>query len=332
MIREATLLNKRTNESLVIGTNGKYVIDSIDWDSPSIEHTTYRVPFQIGSFYEGTKTETRSPSITGYVLSDGISGAGKTWEEYLKDCESQINENKMNLCRVVSPYDDLDIIVGEYTLHCRPTDFVKFSNKEKQNNEVMCFFTINLECYNPMFEKETKTVAFSETQDAFIFGKIQNEVFRTVEGYPLGTITNEAMNIVESRRFGILNRSGSLQITNDGDVEIGFTIRLKLLADSTQTFIEVSNYLKNKSIQIEWLEASEGAEIVVNTNVGSENAYMLNKDGTTKSLIGNVSIGSEYFKLDKGVNYVSYKEEEGILNQVEAVLEYTEQYANIEGM
>ena len=49
-------------------------------------------------------------------------------------------------------------------------------------------------------------------------------------------------------------------------------------------------------------------------------------------MIGNVSNGSKYFKLNRGTNYISYKEEQSILNGIEAVLEYTEQYANIEGM
>lgn len=324
MIREITLLNKRTNESLVIGTDGRYVIDSIDWDSPSIEHTTYRVPFQIGSFFEGTKTKTRSPSITGYVLFDNVSGIGKNWTDYLKDCESQINDYKMQLGKVVTPYDDLDLIVGKYTLHCRPTDFVKFSNKERQNNEIMCLFTINLECYNPMFEKETKTVHFSETLDKFVFGTIQND---TVKGCILGNLTTR-----ESKVLGVLNRLESLPIENNGDVEIGFTIRLKLLKDASQTGVSVSNYLENKTIEVDWLNVKEGSEIVINTKVGEENAYLVNKDGTVKSMIGNVSNGSKYFKLNRGTNYISYKEGESIVDGIEAVLEYTEQYANIEGM
>lgn len=327
MIREITLLNKRTNESLVIGTGGRYVIDSVDWDSPSIEHTTYRVPFQIGSFYEGTKTKMRSPSITGYVLSDSVSGVGKNWTDYLNDCENQINDYKIKLGNVVTPYDDLDLIVGEYTLHCRPTDFVKFSNKEKQNNEVMCLFTINLECYNPMFEKEVKTVAFSETQDNFVFGVIQDEVHNTVEGCILGNLTT-----TESKVLGILNRAESLPVTNEGDADVGFIIRLKLLKDASQTGVTVSSYLEDKMIGIDWLSIKEGSEIVVNTKVGEENVYVTSKEGTVKSMIGNVSNGSKYFKLKRGTNYISYKEEQSILNGIEAVLEYTEQYANIEGM
>ena len=43
-------MNTDTQEEIELnkGGNGRFVLDSIDWDMPTIEQETYRVPFQIG--------------------------------------------------------------------------------------------------------------------------------------------------------------------------------------------------------------------------------------------------------------------------------------------
>ena len=65
-------MNTDTQEEIELnkGGNGRFVLDSIDWDMPTIEQETYRVPFQIGKTLEGMTVGTRKPSLVGYVVAD----------------------------------------------------------------------------------------------------------------------------------------------------------------------------------------------------------------------------------------------------------------------
>ena len=59
-----------------------FVLDSIDWDSPSISMESYRVPFQIGQTLSGVTVGTRKPTVKGCGVADmgKIGALGKAWE------------------------------------------------------------------------------------------------------------------------------------------------------------------------------------------------------------------------------------------------------------
>ena len=81
MIDKIVIRNIENGEEQEISSdNPVFVLDSIDWDSPSISMESYRVPFQIGQTLSGVTVGTRKPTVTGYVVADmsKIEALGKT--------------------------------------------------------------------------------------------------------------------------------------------------------------------------------------------------------------------------------------------------------------
>lgn len=159
MINEVRIGRRDTGGiMLVIGNNPekdyKYVLDSIDWDTPAVTLNSYEVPNKIGKFFNGASIGTRKPVISGYVVANmrDIDTTGMTWEEYYKKQLEQIEENKEQLNKEVTMNADMRIRVGDYSLYCRASLPPKYATTEEQNNEVMCYFELNFECFEPLFQ------------------------------------------------------------------------------------------------------------------------------------------------------------------------------------
>lgn len=62
MINEIVIENKRTEENITINKDGStgFVIDEMDWDTPSISNESYRIPFQIGETISSTVWHTKT--------------------------------------------------------------------------------------------------------------------------------------------------------------------------------------------------------------------------------------------------------------------------------
>lgn len=175
MIDDIILTNLSTNGSIAMHRgSGPYVIDEIDWDSPAVSMSTYRVPFQVGSTLSGVTVGTRKPSIIGYVIADlsDVNVLGMTMTEYYAEQLRQIEEAKAVLNKLINVYQDLRIEADGYYLIGRPTMPVKYSTKEGENNDVLCQFEIEMECYDPLFLGESKTVALASAEPMFHFPAI----------------------------------------------------------------------------------------------------------------------------------------------------------------
>ena len=311
MIREISVTNVGTGEQIEIGTEVPYFLESIDWGSAAVEQTSYRVPFQIGQFQTGETVGTRSITITGYVLADNVVSDGKTWKQYFDDCEERINENKLILDKIFSVYYNVHIKTGEYTIDGRPTAAVKYSTSEKENNEVMCLFSVVLKCFNPMFKKGTKQTELATTQEAIHF--------------PL--IIKEKNNI-----FGEILRRRSVSITNDGNVESGCKITISADAGIVKNpkiyIIQTEEY-----IQIEDVELQVGDYIVITTETGEENVILHDaSERTETSIIGKVTNGSKYLKVKRGTYDYAYSVDEQYQTNIGVTIEFKEQFFNIKGM
>ena len=161
MIDKIVIRNIENGEEQEISSdNPVFVLDSIDWDSPSVSMESYRVPLQVGQTLSGVPGGTRKPTVTGYIVADTskIKALGKTWEEFFDEQEQQIEESKEKLDKLISVYQDVVIKAGEYFLDARPTQPPKYSTERKENNEVMCLFTLEFECYKPLLYSESKIV------------------------------------------------------------------------------------------------------------------------------------------------------------------------------
>lgn len=310
MVKKVTLTNSVTKDSIVIDSkDGYYIIDEIDWDTPSVEMSAYRVPYQIGQSYAGLTVGTRKPTITGYVVAKDVEQAS-TWEQYWENCETAVQDKKEELDRMISIYQEIVIEANGFYLDARPTAPPKYSNTYKENNEVLCKFILEFECFNPMFYKETKTINFSVLENKLKF--------------PLTIPKTKGITM------GVERRQKIVLFENNGDVPVGCIIRMKAITDSLITQ-QVNSITEDAKIIFSDLSMSAGDEIVINTNIGEESVKLHTQNGDEVSIVGNMEVGYKLFKILIGKNYYSYETQpsDGVMD---VTVEYREQYFNIRGM
>lgn len=320
MIQELQIINKINGRQLSLARDGytQYVLDEVDWDVPSVSFSTYRVPFQIGVSLSGAEIGTRKPSITGYVVSrvHGREFLGKGWNEFLEAQLQDIEQKKYELNRVINPLQDIRIVVGEYFIDGRPSNAVKFSSKEKENNEVLCMFTIDIDCFSPMFRLDKgKQTVLAKIQKKFRFPWVLKE-----KGNIMGVLTNQKI----------------VNVVNNGDCDIGGIIKLEAV-DGTVKNPTIFNVDTQEQFMIR-LTLSEGDYLTINTRVGEESVIHHYADyfGTGKpkdeNAIGYVLEGSSFLQFKQGSNLYGYSVEEGSEVFVNLTIEMDEQFFNLKGM
>lgn len=291
-----------------------FVLDSIIWDSPSVSMETYRVPFQVGESISGVTVGSRSPVIVGYVINTLNAGSmlGRTWEEYYKEQEKQIEQSKMELDKIISVYQDIKIEANGYYLDARPSSPVIYSSNEQENNEILCMFTINLKCCKPMFYRDSITVNLATTEGAFHF--------------PL--IIPQDKGII----FGEIMKRQSIMIQNDGDVDASCVIVVRAIGGTLKD-PRIYNVVTGEYIEFSGVEMNEGDYIVITSETGEENA-MLHKseDSSVVSVVGYVIDGSKYLKIKRGSGYYAYQVEQQYQYNIEVTITYIPKYFNIRGM
>ena len=315
MVKSVTIKNIVKNTELEIAfENPVFVLNSIDWDSPSVFMESYRVPFQIGESLSGVTVGVRMPTITGYVVADKskITTSGKSWEDYFKEQEQQIEESKLVLDRLISVYQDVIIQVGEYLLEARPTQAPKYATTYEENNEVMCFFSIQFECYKPLFYKNSKIVDLAVTTGKFHF--------------PLIIPQDEKLI------FGEIMQRQSINIENSGDVDAGCVIKVSANGGVVKD-PKVYNVNTGEFIGFENVTLQDGDYITITTDVGEENAIK-HESETAKdvSVVGNITKGSKFIRIQLGSSFYAYDVEEEYRNNIEVSVMFTEKYFNIRGM
>lgn len=315
MVKEITITNAETGEQILIGEESTtLILDMIYWDSPSVSPDTYRVPYQVGTTLAGVVVGNREPMITGYVIADvlNIDTHGMTWEEYYTLQETEINQTKSVLNRILSVYQDVLITTGEYTLRARPSKPVVYSENERENNEVLCLFQIYLTAYKPLFYKENKIYNLASVEPRFKF--------------PFFGLDRK--NLV----FGIIQQRQSISVQNDGEAPVGCVITIRALVDNVKD-PNIYNVVTGEYITLEDITLLKGDTVTINTEKGEESVIKHTiETGEDRNIIGNLKKGSTLFQIEQGERYYSYTLEEGNIGSVEISISFREQFFNIENM
>lgn len=314
MIKQLSIQNMKTNDILeFVADKPPFIIDTIDWDMPSVSMDSYRVPFQVGTTLSGVTVGTRKPTVTGYITAnlEQEEIIGMTWKEYFEKQEKAIQENKMKLDKLISVYQDVLIIVGEYFLKARPTQSPKYSTDMKENNEVLCYFSLEFECYNPLFYKGSKHVNLAVISGGFHF--------------PLIIPPEKIM-------FGEIFRRQSINIENSGDADVGCIIRIKANGGVVKN-PKIYNVNTNEFLEFDDVTLDNGDYITIKTDIGEENAIKHDISTVTDiSIIGNLKSKSSFFQIKQGSNFYAYSVAEDYVNNIEVSIEFTERYFNLKGM
>lgn len=320
MIQELQIINKVNGQQLSLAMDGstQYVLDEVDWDVPSVSFSEYRVPFQIGVSLYGTEIGTRKPSITGYVVSKvhGMEFLGKGWNEFLEAQLQDVEQKKYELNRVINPLQDIRVIVGDYFIEGRPSSAVKFSSKENENNEVLCMFTIDINCFSPMFRlNKGKQTVLAMVQPKFRFPWILKE-------------TGNIMGIVSNKKI--------VNVINDGDCDIGGIIKLEAVVGTVQN-PTIFNVDTQEQFMIR-LKLLEGDYLLINTKIGEENVihhhvnYLSTGKSKDENVIADVIDGSTFLQFKQGSNLYGYSVEQGSNAFVNLTIDMDELFFNLKGM
>lgn len=314
MIKQLSIQNMKTNDILeFVADKPPFIIDTIDWDMPSVSVDSYRVPFQVGTTLSGVTVGTRKPTVTGYITANLEQDEilGMTWKEYFEKQEKAIQENKMKLDKLISVYQDVLIMVGEYFLKARPTQSPKYSTDMKENNEVLCYFSLEFECYSPLFYKGSKHVNLAAISGGFHF--------------PLIIPPKKIM-------FGEIFRRQSISIENSGDADVGCIIRIKANGGVVKN-PKIYNVNTNEFLGFDGVTLDNGDYITIKTDIGEENAIKHDiSTATDISIIGNLKSKSSFFQIKQGSNFYAYSVAEDYVNNIEVSIEFTERYFNLKGM
>ena len=318
MVNEIRIVNIKTNEAIVVNrSEGQYILDTMDWDSPSVSPETYRVPYQIGETLLGIVVGTRKPTLTGYVVADLSTeeSLGLTWEQYFQRQREKIDDAQEVLDRVLSVFQDVRIEVSGYYLDARITQPVKYSSLEQENNEVMCLFQVDFECYNPLFYADKKTVQLASVNGMFRFPFITTE--QSGDEYTV---------------FGEIAQRQSVLVENKGQAPVGCIITVRALGGTVQN-PKIYNVNTGDLIAFDGISLDDGDVLIIDTEKGEESAVLHDSsEGEDVSVVGYLTEGSTFLKVEQGSSLYSYEVGEGQQTLLEISLEYTEKYFNFRGM
>lgn len=313
MIKQLEIQNINTNETIHLGVDGSFILDKVDWDAPSVSLDSYRVPFQIGTSFLGVTVGTRKPMIIGYVVADmkKIDVFGMNWNDYYKLQEQLIDEQKQKLDKLISINQWVVIKANGYNLKAKPIQPPKYSNNYTENNEVMCYFELQFECFDPLFYSETKYIELATVNKMFYF--------------PL-VIPKESGAV-----FGKIQKRQSIYIENNSDVDCGCIIKIKAYG-GVVTNPKVYNVNTGEYIEFEGLVLNANDVLSINTNVGEENAIIHRVEtAMDERVIRNLKKGSRFIQIKQGTQFYAYEVEQGA-SSVEVVIEYVQKRMNIKGM
>lgn len=309
MIDLIKIVNQTNKEEITIDRvgDGSYVLETIDFDKPTVEKETYKVPQQIGENFKGNIIGTRSISITGYVISDKIEKyLGTKWSDYLMFQKEDIFKAKNVLNKFLNINDLFRIYVGDLYIECRLSEPIKYSADETNNNEILCLFEMVFDCYNPMFQSETKE--YSAVSD--------------VEGFEFPfEFTNETI-------FGTSYNIELFETENNGDIDSGFELDITANGRPINDIV-IGNIEQGEVLELDNIYVKDGETIRINTNEGQEKIEIYKGELESGiSLVGNISMLKKLPKILKGTNTFIVRKKDGTTDAININLKYKEQHFN----
>lgn len=271
MIESLVITNKATKEKLQMSmdVDAKYILTegSIDWGSVEVTHNKSQFPSQIGTNVSSTVLGGRDVAISGWIINDG---------------ETIVAKQKA-LSKLVNPQQELEVIVGNYSIVGQPTSNVIFGKNRGENNSEMCKFMISLYCPKPMFTlAHPVEVQISETRGAFCFPLIFAPG-GIIMGHNKGTLFTD--------------------VVNNGTIEVGMIITM--VASGTVNNPEIVNANTNERIRLNKTLVA-GEKVVINTNIGSRSVVGY-QDVNVASYLQYFDYDNTWLQLPCGLSTFTYR-------------------------
>ena len=261
--KSGTNIDNSTNEI----KNNLFILDTVDWDAPVINFEKYKIPFQKGETLKSCDIGTRKPTIIGYVVANITDNIlGKTWEQYYQEQLTQIDNTKELLNKVVNVLEDVTIVADGYKLLARPSSPPKYSINENENNKVLCMFSLEFECFDPMFYIEKYAIMQNTSTSTSV--SVSNE----------GDIESDLEIKISLLQGGVALYNFGIKNNTTGE----------LLQFASNLLLNPNDYL-----------------LIKTENGKEEVTWWDNSEGVFKNAIGYLTDNSKFFKLKKGTNVLA---------------------------
>lgn len=262
--------NMTTGQTLTLGTVGsEYVLAHKDFGTVEGKNNTTPYINLIGSDVNSTTLAERDISFIGFIKTES---------------KAVMEERKRALKKMFNPQDFITAYFKDYALIFKPTQTVKDSTDPKENTDRYYRFSITGIAYDPLWRlKKSDVVRESATIAVPLFPL----VIPAGKGFAFGYIPAVSVN----------------NVLNEGDVEVGFVLRMtatggtvnnpKIIDNKTGDFIEVA------------IEMTKDDVVELSTENGKKYAKLIRGEAET-DIFKNVTTASTMsLKLHKGINDIT---------------------------
>lgn len=276
MVEGIVLKNLSTNVTLELDkvTTLYYILDSVDWGQITSTHHSFKYVNQVGKYVTGTSLETRDVNITGWAIAKS---------------EAQMTQRKNFLNRFVNPQQVMEISYKNYILDFLPDTSIKYSAVIKENNDVVCKFSIVGTAFDPLFRDAVEgKIEAASTMSLFHFPLM---IGGTELGYP-------------TVMFGIRTPSLIINVYNAGAVSTGMrmvfrakgtVINPSIINVETQEFFKINKTLSaGEQVVVETVTGEK--KVVGSLNGGAEENYFKYRDLDSTWL--QLAVGDNLFRYD----------------------------------
>lgn len=227
MVESIVLTNEAVNASLLISQDiNDFVLSSVDWGSVQTTRRTYKFIDQVGVLVTGVTFESRDASIVGWIVAR---------------TQADMTKRKKLLNRFVNPLHKIKLVYDEFYIEGIANSSVLYGTEEKENNDVMCKFMVDLFCPDPMFRHAIENnMTVADWAPKFHF--------------PL--IIPENKGII----MGLRMSSTIFAIENDGDTDCGFVVVFQAIGSVTNPFIVLIDTQETIKLNVE-MQAGEIIEV-----------------------------------------------------------------------
>lgn len=271
MVESLIIRNIISNESKQFDmSEANYLIyeGAIDWGNVDVTHNTFQFPEQIGQYVSSTVLGSRDISINGWIIGD---------------TEEEIKLKKVELSKFFNPFDEMEIIVGNYSIFGKPSANVQYGKTLAENSVVAVKFLLQIFCPQPLFLLSNAiSVDVAETIGAFGFPLILK---------PEGII------------MGYRKKSLFTDITNDGATSVGMIITFE--ASGTVNNPEFMDVNTHKRIRINKV-LTAGEVVIINTSIGERSVTGI-VNGNEINYFKYFDYDNEWLQIPNGLSTFTYR-------------------------
>lgn len=281
MVENIVLTNLATNDVLELDkvTTLYYILDNVDWGQITSTHHSFKYVNQVGQYVTGTSLETRDVIITGWVVARS---------------EVQMTQRKNFLNRFVNPQQVLELGYKTYVLDFLPDMSIKYSAVIKENNDVVCKFSIVGTAFDPLFKEAVENMTAAATTVSLFHFPLRIGIKE--RGYP-------------TVMFGIRSPSLIINVYNAGAVSTG--IRMVFKAKGTVKNPRIINVQTQEFFQVNKTMAA-GEQIVIETTIGEKRVVGSLNGGEEQNYFKYRDLDSTWLQLAVGDNLFRYDAESNL--------------------